>query len=339
MDFLKPLFNSELNTEGDITVAGLTFERCKILAELDPISYDIKFNEWLEERKSRLIEKADTILDYYDNADRFNQLKRSFKSGNLRPFIGAGMSVASGYPGWTSFLHNLCNESHVKLGDLEELINNGNYEGAAQTIYDDLGASLFNENLESAYLKTCDIDGPIQYLPVLFPECHIVTTNFDNIIEKLFDNNENGFDLVFRGAELDEALRNIASGSRLLIKLHGDCRIIANRVLIKSEYDIHYAENGLVKRFFNRVLFGSSFLFLGCSLRFDRTIKTMIEIVNENGAKSLPRHYAFLSLDETEDRVARKKDLAQANIFPIWYPKDDHNESIEALLIKLKEDQ
>ena len=119
MDFLKPLFNSELNTEGDITVAGLTFERCKILAELDPISYDIKFNEWLEERKSRLIEKAETILTLYDNADRFEQLKRSFESGNLKPFIGAGMSVASGFPGWTSFLYKLCNESHVKIDDLE----------------------------------------------------------------------------------------------------------------------------------------------------------------------------------------------------------------------------
>lgn len=339
MDFLRPMFNSEIDSEGDINILGSVFKRSRILEELEPKTHEILFAEWLEERKSRLIEKADAILTLYDNADRFDQLKRSFKSGNLRPFIGAGMSIASGYPGWTSFLYKLCKESHVKLGNLEELINNGNYDEAAQTIYDDLGASLFNENLESAYLKTCDIDGPIQYLPVLFPECHIVTTNFDNIIEKLFEDNENGFDLVVSGVALDEVLRNIASGSRLLIKLHGDCRIIANRVLIESEYDIHYAENGLVKRFFNRVLFGNSFLFLGCSLRFDRTIKTMIEIVNENGASSLPRHYAFLSLDETEDRVARKKNLAQANIFPIWYPNDDHDESIEALLIKLKEDQ
>ena len=50
-------------------------------------------------------------------------------------------------------------------------------------------------------------------------------------------------------------------------------------------------------------------------------------------------HYAFLRLEEDDQRIKRQNELAKANIFPIWYPKDeDHDECIMALLMKLKED-
>ncbi len=253
------------------------------------------------------------------------------------PFVGAGMSMASGYSGWTSFIYKLCSESHVERTDIETLLREGDYELAAQRLYDDLGPALFNENLESAFHVRNNISGPIQYLPVLFPDCSIITTNFDGIIEQLFIG-DNGFDSIRSGATLAEVLRNLAAGARLLIKLHGDCNVVADRVLLKSEYDAHYADEGVVKVFFNRVLFGSPFLFIGCSLSVDRTLKTMADIVNEYGADTLPRHYAFLSLNDGDDRVARKKELAAANIFPIWYFSDDHDESLEALFLDLLEE-
>ena len=56
------------------------------------------------------------------------------------------------------------------------------------------------------------------------------------------------------------------------------------------------------------------------------------------GAHTLPQHYAFLELKDGIDRVERKKALAKANIFPIWYPEGEHDESIEALLLALMEE-
>jgi hypothetical protein len=108
--------------------------------------------------------------------------------------------------------------------------------------------------------------------------------------------------------------------------------------LLKREYDAAYADIGVVKNFFNKVMFGQSLLFLGCSLSVDRTINLMKEIVREYGAEALPRHYAILELKATDDRVARKKHLSEANIFPIWYEEGEHDESLEALFLKLMED-
>jgi hypothetical protein len=82
-------------------------------------------------------------------------------------------------------------------------------------------------------------------------------------------------------------------------------------------------------------MFGRSILFLGCGLCADRTIKTMKASVTKFGPENLPRHYAFLELKAADDRVARKKFLAGANIFPIWYEEGDHDEALEALFLKL----
>jgi hypothetical protein len=176
-------------------------------------------------------------------------------------------------------------------------------------------------------------------LPALFPKSTILTTNFDGLLERIYDDQgNNGFDRVVSGAAMSEVLRQIASGSRLLIKIHGDCRQVADRVLLQSEYDKLYTDEKLVKQFFNGVIFRQSLLFLGCSLLNDRTVSQMKSIVREYGSARVPRHYALLELRNTDDRVARKKQLAEANIFPIWYPEGEHDESLEALFLRMLEE-
>ena len=63
----------------------------------------------------------------------------------------------------------------------------------------------------------------------------------------------------------------------------------------------------------------------------------MKDLIDEKGHEVIPRHYAFLAVNEAE-RLQRRDQLSKSNIYPIWYPStDDHNECIEALLHKLME--
>lgn len=331
MDFLKPLYEDELNTEGDIEIVGLQFERSRILTELEPDAFDATFEDWMEQRNSTLLEHANEILDLFDNRNRFEQLLRTFENGKVMPFLGAGISMPSGYPGWTKFLFDACEESHVTIGDVTDFLDNGHYEEAAQTLHDDMTAAGFNELLESAFKSKKEINGAIHYLPELFPKSSIITTNFDDLIERVFNGVGQGFDQIRSGKTLNEVLRLMPMGNKLLVKLHGSCDLVAERVLLKDEYDAAYENGNEIKNFFNRILFGQSLLFVGCSLSVDRTIQAMIEVVKEHGAETLPRHYAILELKDADDRIARKKELARANIFPIWYLEGEHDESIEAL--------
>lgn len=341
MDFLKPLFDEELNSEGEIIeIAGSVFERSKILNGLEPQTYQLAFDDWLTDWQDRLLDKAAEILELYDNKGRFEQLTRTLRAGNLVPFIGAGLSIPSGYPSWTKFLYQCCNESSISEEDLKALLDDGCYEEAAQSLYDDLTAPVFNELLETTFGKDNSIQGAVSYLPFLFNDKHIITTNFDCVIEKVYSNQGVPFDggAIKSGKSLTEVVRCLMTTPRLLIKLHGKCELVTERVLLKQEYDAAYHDAGNVSMFFERAIFHNSLLFLGASLNVDRTILAMERIAGEKGHDMLPRHYAFLELKDTDDRAERKRTLGRANIFPIWYPEGEHDESLEALLFKLIKD-
>lgn len=337
MEFWRPKYHEYLNSEGDIEIVGSTFQRSRILKELEPETYQLSFEDWVTERKSGLCDVANQVLGTHDNARRFEALKKALASQNVVPFLGAGFSMPSGYPGWTQFLWSLQEESHVKEADLESILSAGDYEGAAQLIHDDLGSALFNKQLQECFDRSCVAVGSVNLLPLAFPDSNVVTTNFDKLLESAFAGQSQGFDQIIHGNNIGEALRILNAGGRYLLKLHGSCESVANRVLLRDEYNRAYGDDGVVGRFFSRFLFGKSLLFIGCSLMTDRTIRTMEKIVELEGAHTLPQHYAFLELKSGIDRVERKKVLAKANIFPIWYPEGEHDESIEALLLALME--
>lgn len=339
MDFWRPKYHEYLNSEGDVDIIGSTFQRSRILKELEPETYQLSFEDWVEERKGNLRDVANQVLATHDNALRFGALKKAHGSRSVVPFLGAGLSMPSGYPSWTRFLWDLQIESHVKANELDLLLDAGDYEGAAQLIHDDLGPALFNKQLQECFDRECIAHGAINLLPLVFPESNVITTNFDKLLESAFSGQSQGFDQVVLGGNLGEALRILTAGGRYLLKLHGSCETVANRVLLRSEYAQAYGDAGIVERFYSRYLFGKSLLFIGCSLLTDRTIRTMEHVVAAEGAHTLPQHYAFLELKEGVDRVERKKALAKANIFPIWYPEGEHDESIESLLLALMEEE
>lgn len=335
MEFWRSKYHEYLNAEGAVTIVGSEFSRSRILSELEPETYSLSFGDWVESRKQTLTEFLfDQIFETRGNKDRFLALKKAVSYEKVVPFIGAGLSMPSGLPSWTAFLWQVQGESHVQETELNSLLQFGNYEQAAQLLYNDLGGNLFNKHLQECFDQQTIIQGSVNLLPIVFPKQNIITTNFDKFLESLFKTNQ-GFDQVLSGSGLEEAFRLMSQGGRFLCKLHGSCDVITNRVLTETEYEESYVKTGLLKRFLERIAIGNSLLFIGCSLTTDRTIKILEELVNENSGLSLPQHYAFLELNTDTDKVERQKTLAKANIFPIWYPEGEHDESIEALLLAL----
>jgi hypothetical protein len=107
-------------------------------------------------------------------------------------------------------------------------------------------------------------------------------------------------------------------------------------VLTGKEYLASYGDGGNYREIFKQLIANTSLLFLGCSLTVDRTIGVLREI-RQAAVVETPRHFAFLPLSEGLDREARRNELGQADIHPIWYPPRDHDQAIEDLLISLME--
>jgi hypothetical protein len=64
------------------------------------------------------------------------------------------------------------------------------------------------------------------------------------------------------------------------------------------------------------------FLFLGCSLAYDRTIQTFTKVAQDVGADSLPHHYAILPCPTDAARRSKlEQRLADAHSAPSGIPK------------------
>src|SRR3569623_2485057 len=122
------------------------------------------------------------------------------------------------------------------------------------------------------------------------------------------------------------------SGRPVLIKMHGKSNSGRGRILTKTEYEAAYVQNGMLQSVV-QTLCTRTLLFMGCSLSVDRLLTAINAHEAAKGHDRVPRHYAFLAAPAAEEvRRTWRAALANCNIYPIWYPGGDHDDSIEALL-------
>ncbi|ANF56480.1 SIR2 family protein [Halotalea alkalilenta] len=344
MKHLRPMFADALAQEQNLYVdKGRIHIRNKHWAPdeileglLDPDAYNDLFLDWVQERKEELIESAKTILDEFDLQDRFGKLKEVYARGAVVPFVGAGLSVPSGYPGWTTFLKQQNRETAIDLGEFDKMLDVGQYEEAAQKLADALGPA-FNEGVENAFGRSREISGCVQILPHVFDSC-VITTNFDDVAKRCYEAEGKPFSEELSGEFSQELPRKLAEGKRILLKLHGTSTSARSRILTASEYDRHYSEGNELQRAVEAIC-TKTLLFIGCSLTVDRTLSAMKALVQAKGHDNIARHYAFLPVPNSNaEKIARRDALMECNIYPIWYPAGTHDESIEALLMALMED-
>jgi hypothetical protein len=344
MKHLKPAFADALAQEQNLFVdKGRVHIRDKHWAPdeilegmLKPDAFDDLFLDWVQERKEELIESAKNLLDEYRLQDRFGKLKEVYARGAVVPFVGAGLSMPSGYPGWTDFLKQHVRESAIAPEEFDQLLTAGKYEDAAQQLSNALGPA-FNEAVENAFGRSREIFGCVRLLPYVFDSC-VITTNFDDVTKRCYEEAEKPFSEELSGARSRELPKKLAEGKRVLLKLHGTSTSPRDRILTAAEYQQYYGHGDDLQRAIEAVC-SKTLLFVGCSLTVDRTLAAMKAFVEANGHDNIARHYAFLPVPGSDaERNARRDALIECNIYPIWYPAGTHDESIEALLLALSED-
>ena len=347
MRFLYKAFKDELNQEeavqivnGLVDIRGEKFTPFEILklatkeGQLDSVCNRV-FSDWKAEFIERKVEEANEFLEQFGGLERFHKLAELWKRETVVPFVGAGMSCTSGYPMWGDFLQYQRRQTNISKEDLEAILRRGEYEEAAENIATQMKGPAFSEAVESTFCADRAIQGPVLLLPQLFKK-HVITTNFDSVIERCYKDVDAAVPAVTRGSETGELRRQLVCEEKILLKLHGNADAEKGRILTRTEYERHYLEANTLSNTMGLLADRFSLLFMGCSLTVDRTLIALKEHVDKVGHANLQRHYAFLSAPESEpDRIARQQLLVDYHIYPIWYPRDMHDESISALLLKL----
>jgi len=335
-------FNAWLDGEdaedlrSELGLSNLT-QPSKALFAGDREAYDQTFLEFRNARRHEALNE-----DYFSeqfgsdhwfkrNLDHFRRLVNRIESEEVVPFIGAGISVAGGFPTWEEHLHEQGRTANLAADHIQNLIDQGEYEIVIEEIENIRSKDVFVQEMRDVFSRTGTLPDVVWRISELFSDT-LITTNYDHLLEQAFDNGISKIQII-NGKQPTQP----EAKSTTVIKLHGDIRKPNDCVLSKQQYDDAYGEkldlNQPVPKLLSYYYKNSSLLFLGCSLNADRTLEVFDLIrKSSNEEQDFPEHFSIEQApEEAEELAARNDFLIKLGITPIWFQKDRY-EYIEDIL-------
>ena len=287
------------------------------------------------------------IMEFYPrhNSSIYEDLKRAVEQNSLIPFVGAGLSMFCGYLGWPTLLRQLAGFIYDKdiQSEVEQLISDGKLLEAAQKIEYNYPRMLreLQKLMDYSKIKECNADklctSAVYALPYLFQDGLIMTTNFDRVLEEIYDKCHKKFGNVITPYEPDLLTQARQGNPHCLFKLHGDIgpeiHDIKKLVFTQEQYDKAYMGDGALMKELSQWFQNKRLLFLGCSLLMDKTMEVLQQVTAENPGLD---HYAILEC--SPDMIGqRSRELGDLGISPVFYPQGKH-EAVRVLLERLLEE-
>ena len=314
----------------------------KALFAGDKEAYDQVFKSYRDQKRREVLSGDYIKTTFGDehwferNEVRFDQLVTLLKEETVVPFIGAGVSVAGGFPTWKDHLRKQGKTAGMDPAAIEAHLAKGEYEAVIETIEATRGAETFAQEIRDAFSKTGKLEDITLRITELFKDT-LITTNYDRLLEQAFDTGP--------GEEIQVINSTNAMGSPdptkiAIIKLHGDVRSPASCILGKRQYDQAYGETSLdlarpIPKLLQYYYTNSSLLFVGCSLNNDRTIQVFQAVKEDRrtkGTLDLPQHFSIEQAPETLSELEnRNAALLKLGITPIWFPKGEFTK-VEGIL-------
>ena len=209
-------------------------------------------------------------------ADEINEASRL---GKLVFFVGAGVSRLSEYPTWGGLVDKFYKELYGKdrVGEYssDELLR------IPQFFYESKGKRHYELILRDVF----DVEKEphdIHYKILSLNPAHIITTNYDDLLEQTCRKRGKHYTKISADEELSRA-----ASSRFLIKAHGDFSrgFRAENVVLKEDDYRHYDQNyALISTWMKTSLATSTLVFIGYSFR-DHNIKLLLDWAIQFGKK------------------------------------------------------
>ena len=320
-----------LETRLVYSIDGLT-SPSKALFASDLESYNQAFKLFRANRISQVLSE-DSIIEldgdihwFERNQQRFEQLVRYLMANTVVPFVGAGLSVESGFPTWKYHLEQQGKTSNITSKAVASLLKNGNYEGVIDKIERKGNRDVFIQEIRDVFSKTGKVTDTTLRLTELFNDT-IITTNYDHIIEQAYETGEKDKIQVIDSLNI---LEDPDKKKITILKLHGDVRTPARCILSKRQYDDAYGIGFVdlskpIPKLLSYYYRTSNLLFLGCSLNNDRTMEVFQAVKNEIGDVDRPQHFSLESMPESNKELSKRNAyLLSFGITPIWFPKGQY---------------
>jgi hypothetical protein len=209
-------------------------------------------------------------------------IRNAINNNKLVIFVGAGVSKNSGYPLWHEII------DRFSSGLFEET-RGTDYLKIPQFYYNVRGSKEYYDLLHNLMDIKREPNEIHEALLELSPK-HIITTNYDNLIESAANAKGDFFSVVSKDEDLPYSVND-----KKIIKMHGD---LNNKNVVLKEDDYLSYENNfkLISNFIRSLISTHVILFVGYSLN-DQNLNLLFQSIKDELKHNFQPAY-FLSLDK-----------------------------------------
>lgn len=264
-----------------------------------------------------------------------SKLVSELREGNVIAWVGAGLSIGTGYPSWEQLVNkiaeSICN-TRFEHPDLHEWVKKNaeiNPEWVAEVLFK-ANTREYYDSIKNEFNRIGNKESLVHALLSILPFRGYITTNYDTLIEHNLQFFTKYTPPIYGIKNMLELLTD-NSNTKFVYKIHGDINSLENGIVL-TETDYYSLQQDKI---YNKIL---SWLFskhtlvcFGYSLR-DRDFRAILNDRYELLQGNCPPFYVFTSVENTcKDEIDCYKDKFNVYIVPI-NPKNNFEELSSMLL-------
>ncbi|ELC8392176.1 SIR2 family protein [Clostridium perfringens] len=265
--------------------------------------------------------------------EKVRYLKNAIDDNKLIIFVGAGISKNSNLPDWEQLIKVFANKLKYPIKEGQKL-SSDEFLKIPQYYYNIFGAEEYKKVIK----QELDINGqPNEIHELIFklnPK-HIITTNYDKLLEHTIIEQRMLFDIIAKDKDLLDSKK-----SNYIIKMHGDIKDLDNIVLKENDY-LNYSQNHiLIETYIKSLLVCNTFLFIGYSLN-DYNLKQIISWVDYlaksyTDIKDRPKSFIVQEVKEKYRKFT--EDYYEKNNLFIINPQEIDKANLECIETELSDE-
>jgi hypothetical protein len=261
------------------------------------------------------------------------------RKGNCVLYAGAGLSASAMFPTWKSFVTELIDWSERQetisarsIHSLRNAISGGEFNIAADSVIAELekrnGLPQLHKFLMSTFGRNASLTSRHELLRHLNLSA-VLTTNFDNLLERTF---EIAAERIFTPSDIDRLLECLTKREFFIAKLYGRLDRPETLLISPAQYEDAIVGNRRFAEFIESVFVSRTLIFLGSSLE---GIIAYLEGIRFRGGDQ--KHFALVAVSEPawESKADMLKRRYGIQVLP--YHASAHHQEIDEFLQELEQ--
>jgi hypothetical protein len=213
-------------------------------------------------------------------SESIRKIREAIDNNKLIIFVGAGVSVNSKLPKWSKLIKEFGKGLNINI---DREFSADEYLKIPQYYYNQRGFKEYYDVINRVFDVNADPNLIHEYILKMAPQ-HIITTNYDDLIEQAIENNLLFYDTVSEDNDLP-----YTPNGRLFIKMHGDLK--KKNIVLKEDDYLSYSENfRLIETFVKALFVNHTVLFIGYSLQ-DYDLKLILRSINSILGENFQKAY------------------------------------------------